>query len=108
MAECIERGAAIRAIYEATNNPLYRLLGSTLADTIAADACKKIQAIPAANVVPVRHGRWIDKGKSPYNDMFKAFECSECGMKYQDITVPGYYCPNCGARMDGGEGSGKE
>lgn len=52
----------------------------------------------AADAVPVVHGRWnmILRGN---------YECSVCG------CIPYYagridtlnYCPNCGAKMDGGE-----
>ena len=51
----------------------------------------------AADVAPVRHGRW---GKD--ND------CSECGCQpwfERDIHTLSY-CPNCGAKMDKGEGDG--
>lgn len=60
---------------------------------------KTYQAIPAADVVPVRHGRWIKY--CPHNsDMLT---CSECE-KYWILDGDQYdfrYCPNCGARMDG-------
>ena len=48
---------------------------------------------PAADVVPVRHGRWNWIG---FN-----IECSECGhMPYFECTEMPNYCPNCGALMD--------
>lgn len=61
-------------------------------------ALKIIQNIPAADVAPVRHGRW----KKSYAD-HEAFGvrpffryCSEC----HEATVHQYnYCPNCGADM---------
>lgn len=51
---------------------------------------------PAADVEPVRHGRWDDSfdGITPY--------CSVCGRSHSMLsnrTPP--YCPNCGAHMDG-------
>ena len=62
-----------------------------------------LDRVPAADVAPVRHGRWIDKpskrgyGMSTY--------CSCCG---QHSGIGGIesnrhraYCPNCGAKMDG-------
>lgn len=51
----------------------------------------------------VRHGYWIIRGGDMwYSDM----RCSECG--YEDVTEFGEpedyrYCPNCGAKMDGGD-----
>lgn len=53
-----------------------------------------IYEIPSADVAPVRHGRWMK------ND---DYTCSLCG--YRMVIGDGAYnyCPNCGARMDGGE-----
>ena len=49
--------------------------------------------IPAADVTPVRHGRWIAT-----HDEFCS--CSVC--KYPVYVAWGQtnYCPNCGAKMD--------
>ena len=57
-----------------------------------------IKAVPAADVAPVVHGRWVPT-ESPF--MNECEDCSVCGYR----TVWGHrynYCPNCGARMDGG------
>lgn len=51
-----------------------------------------IASLPAADVAPVRHGRWIDSSNG--------WMCSECE---QDNTYDKPYCPNCGALMDGKE-----
>lgn len=56
---------------------------------------------PAADVAPVVHGRWVPTESPFIND---CENCSVCGYK----TVWGHrfnfnYCPNCGARMDGGD-----
>ena len=55
----------------------------------------KDDEIPAADVEPVRHGHWID------NKHTDTAICSECKRVFTDETN---YCPNCGAKMDGGEG----
>lgn len=51
-------------------------------------------------VDPVKHGRWIEISHPWY-------ECSECGERTAVVNLNGEvvwnYCPNCGARMDGGE-----
>lgn len=60
-----------------------------------------INQTPAADVEPVRHGRWVDY-------MVRDWRCSECGQKIIKVrNVDGYcyndkpnYCPNCGAKMD--------
>ena len=51
--------------------------------------------IPAADVTPVVHGRWL------YGDYYDIGDvCSECDWDSQ-MTHPSYrYCPNCGAKMD--------
>lgn len=51
---------------------------------------------PAADVVPVRHGRWND-----WEVFWK--ECSYCKYRTQKINAREYFfCPKCGAKMDGG------
>lgn len=50
---------------------------------------------PTADVVPVRHGRWV----TTYRYGFPIWECSECGTQTGTANFP--YCYNCGARMDG-------
>lgn len=60
-----------------------------------------VKNLPAADVAPVVHGRWIED-----HDYLK---CAECGvMVKRDFTFFGIgnwnYCPNCGAKMDGGDG----
>ena len=64
---------------------------------IMTDKCENY--IHTAYVQPVKHGRWI-------NENF-CTRCSACGNmtiydKYSR-EVESDYCPNCGARMDGGE-----
>ena len=67
----------------------------------------KINAIPAADVVPVRHGRWIEPSRLYYGA--KQYECSLCCSdtfwKKHSITEKYPHCPNCGAKMDGGDGN---
>ena len=63
-----------------------------------------IEAVPAADVAPVRHGRWEDWWPGIGLIMTgeeMLYRCSVCDAKYS--TVESYkYCPNCGAKMDGG------
>ena len=57
--------------------------------------------IPPADVVPVRHGRWIEPSRLYYGA--KQYECSLCYSdtfwKKHNITVKYPHCPNCGAKM---------
>ena len=64
-----------------------------------------LEVIPAADVAPVIHGRWICIRKG-----YEEYECSVChGMDsncsdyYADhVVTEQEYCPFCGAKMDGG------
>ena len=59
-----------------------------------------VEVQPAADVAPVRHGRWIDAYPNiEPNPMFMYGICSECGFE-QGISKYLNYCPNCGAKMD--------
>lgn len=53
-----------------------------------------VSRLAAADVAPVKHGRWID------NKHTDTAICSECKCVFTDEIN---YCPKCGARMDGGE-----
>lgn len=51
--------------------------------------------LPATDVAPVRHGQWIAS-----HDEFCA--CSICKYPVYVGWNQTNYCPNCGAKMDGG------
>lgn len=92
MAEYITKAEALHAVEDAME------LTSSEYDMIA----EKIDNVPAADVAPVVHGEWKSNGLGGYAYVFV---CSQCGY------VDGYpfndrhkFCPNCGAKMDGGEG----
>ena len=59
-----------------------------------------IETAPAADVAPVRHGRWIWDTKGLYPKPL----CSRC--QYEPYRASNHssdlppYCPNCGAKMD--------
>lgn len=83
MAEYIQRETLLeRAEYD--NN--YRLI-------IPAEALK---AAPAADVVPVVHGKWMPFHSEAAGDIQY---CSACEIGFDAKTD---YCPHCGAKMDGG------
>ena len=68
--------------------------------------------------VPVRHGRWIFGKDLPYGwganikNKYHLY-CSECLEQAfnrsedndPDFDVDTSYCPNCGVKMDGGDGN---
>ena len=90
MNEYIERGAAIKSLL----NDSPKQVGYCRED--AADC---IRYMDAADVAPVRHGRWIAI-KVP-NEWDKG-QCSECRSIFNSSVWGTNYCPNCGAKMDGG------
>ena len=57
-----------------------------------------VQAIkdaPAVDAVPVVHAKWVfDR---PYH-----YKCSACNNMWSSVAMVMSYCPNCGAKMDGG------
>lgn len=72
------------------------------------DVVRKLHEVPAADVAPVVHGKWQGEGDG-YADgelVYDVWHCSECDYCIDDGTdnpelLP-KYCPNCGAKMDGG------
>ena len=99
MHEYIEREAAVKVAEKyglANGSALGRHTG--LADCIASE----IADIPAADVAPVVHGRWIEKEKYTFGIMY---DCSLCENRILDNGHPWNYCPNCGAKMGGGAGN---
>lgn len=94
MAEYIDREAAIKAMENADC-----ALIADYAESCKADYLREIiESVPAADVVPVAHGTWIEKTFLMGTSNF----CSLCGCHYGMPHEKYRYCPNCGARMDGG------
>ena len=69
-----------------------------------------IASLLAADVQPVKHGRWQEVGGTPKGQMFHCSICHKVAYFPQptrDKTwkkqCPYTYCPNCGAKMDGEE-----
>lgn len=87
MAEYIEREALIKAI----ENDCLELVYYTKEDAIQC-----VKAIQAADVAPVRHGRWVEKEKYTFGIMY---DCSLCENRILDNGHSWNYCPHCGAKM---------
>ena len=88
MAEYINRDAAIRALL----NDSPEQVGYS-----SEDAADCIRYMDAADVAPVRHGRWLQKKHKIFGNAYD-YVCSECGKSIGVIKHK--YCPNCGAKMD--------
>lgn len=60
-----------------------------------------IRNAPAADVEPVRHGRWIKSTGMMPPEFAGNYHCSECGWHGISAKEREYKrCPECGARMD--------
>lgn len=56
-----------------------------------------INVQPAVDAEPVRHGRWSHE----INNLYGCSECFNSETMSRKRLKP--YCPNCGAKMDGGK-----
>lgn len=90
MAEYIKREAAIRVVNGKSSLTMTR---SGLIDSISS--------LPAADVAPVVHARWITRSDKGIISMTHPYMCSRC-WRVEMNKEP--YC-NCGAKMDGGDGN---
>lgn len=63
-----------------------------------AAAFSEVRQLPAADVVPVVHGKWIMEAKDDFEDTMK--KCSICGYPVSVYWGHSKFCPNCGAKMD--------
>lgn len=61
-----------------------------------------LMAAPTADVAPVKYGRWEFLGPNMLNRGCMCGTCSACKVRSEYIVNTGL-CPNCGAKMDGGE-----
>lgn len=69
------------------------------------DFRKDLDEAPTVDAVPVVHGRWIE---DTYSNTSYDADCSVCGekIKWNGCMTDFNYCPNCGAKMDGGDDDG--
>lgn len=86
MSDYIDREAAKAAIVKAMGN--------------GHSPYNAIVMLPAADVRPVKRGRWIKTIGE--NGVTSACRCSVCGFEDNRYTLFNY-CPNCGAEMEGTE-----
>ena len=118
MTEYIERDTAIKRIKEYAlsvfgidldNSQEYA--GRSLPENYCEglyEATELIDDLPAADVAPVRHGRWERIGIKGRKGLPIYPCCSACGTvsaafrsEWEGLRGPWKYCPNCGCRMDG-------
>lgn len=97
MTEYIERGTLMQ--FPIRRNHYDRKNGNKHFINGIESVLEYAENLPAADVAPVVHGRWIYKGDS---DMWV---CSRCGRSVNaDPEGIDLYCYHCGAKMDEKEG----
>lgn len=103
MAEYIDRAAAVKSVLR-MRRPENSVAQNRMLSIIQMDMLK----LPAADVVPVVRG-WWEKEPSSYWRWTSSgavavtrttYRCGLCG---RGTAVKSNYCPNCGAKMDGGD-----
>lgn len=98
MAEYIDREALTKRLTRNLNacNP------GTFSEGCYADAIETVKHFPAADVEPVKHGRW-NRCFEDWRQQIEGDKCSLCGFEYYGTGISRFrYCPGCGAKMDGG------
>ena len=91
---------------EAVNLFLNGLKGTPRDYKFLYDIVDRVGEQPTIDAAPVVHGRWVKAhGMMPPEDPHRK-KCSMCGgwalQDYFGRERMSHYCPNCGAKMDGG------
>lgn len=111
MAEYFEREATIMRIEEVYCADCNSYNGVRCRACGTGDAIDMIEDAPAADVAPVVHGRWDEVdwvemesgGQELIRTPNAALRCSNCRNCFKkELLWKNNYCPNCGAKMDGG------
>lgn len=98
-------------VYELLNGIISNIYNSDLSESECEIGCgalgvaqKKIENIPAADVRPIIHGKWIELPGTRISNLVD-FKCSVCGGNMcmsDDCELE--WCGRCGAKMDGKAG----
>lgn len=106
MADCIDREKLLDDLLAAAKH-------GGMGEIVAQTLMRYVKRQPAADVAPVVHGRWDDIPNTYMSVASKdgtyhgnATSCSVC----HEVNPNAYktnYCPNCGAKMDGGDPDGR-
>jgi hypothetical protein len=102
MAEYIKREALLDSI-------CYETCGIAFCGATNCAFMAKVCSAPVADVAPVVHARWIHSRYEDCSEQFELVKCSQCNHEAYAMAFyvrGGNYCPNCGAKMDGGADNG--
>lgn len=107
MAEYIEREKAFKLIKEQKEKETGAYSkGRNKGLIIAGSIINNKEVLPTSDVVEVKHGEWMHSSRG--FDVSGDFECSVCqspsGIKHFYNGEKYLFCPDCGAKMDGGTG----
>ena len=96
--EYIEREATIELLRSIGSRD-YRREKGTIQEAIKMVSFSEYT--PAADVVEVRHGKWIHSEieDDDYGRIFHKWTCSVCGYSVAHNPTGENYCPHCGAKM---------
>ena len=102
MAEYIERDALLNRLGERAR----KHSNDECTELTIYEDMHEVKSAPAVDVTPVVHGRWIKPTKIGYRS-FDIPHCSACDGVPCGVDEHTKYCPNCGAKMDGGKSDGE-
>ena len=76
-------------------------------DGCSAKNLQSISDMPAADVAEVVHGRWVHETieDDDWGGTYHSWSCSECKFSVGRNPTDENFCPNCGAKMDVGDGN---
>lgn len=88
---------------------LLEAMGYRVCTDYKENSTRCVNYTPKSQYAEAKHGEWQECGQCNHvhyryrnPDKWKKYKCSECGYgngRYYKAN----YCPNCGAKMDGGE-----
>ena len=102
MGDYISREEAIKELCEVYENE-YPTASGDFDEYASRYVPNVLRNMQAADVQPVKHGRWVCEF---YNDVFDVYQadCSVCKKestdKYDKVSESYEYCPHCGTRMN--------
>lgn len=98
MSDLISREAALDAIKSYCSN-CDNYSGVRCSSCMIDYAIIAVDAVPAVDAEPVRHGKWIVV-EDEYGDYARRSVCGDEFICWEGDCAITNYCPNCGAKMD--------